>query len=56
LFNPRIDRWEEHFALAGSHIVGRTDIAQVTIKLLRLNDPERLAERALLQKIAEYPR
>ena len=56
LFSPRIDRWDEHFALDGSQIVGRTDVAQVTIKILRLNDPERIAERALLQQIAEYPR
>jgi len=25
-------------------------------EILRLNDPERIAERALLQKLAEYPR
>jgi len=56
LFNPRIDRWDEHFALDGSRIVGRTDVAQVTIKILRLNDPDRIAERALLQQIGEYPR
>lgn len=55
LFNPRIDRWDEHFALDGSQLVGRTDVAQVTVKILRLNDPERIAERTLLQQIAEYP-
>lgn len=55
LFNPRIDRWIEHFFLEGSHIVGRTDVAQVTIKTLRLNDQERVVERELLQQIGEYP-
>ena len=55
LFNPRIDCWEDHFALEGSLIVGRTDVAQVTVNILRLNDPERLAERVLLQQIGEYP-
>ena len=55
LFNPRIDRWDEHFAAEGSQIAGRTDVAQVTIKILRLNDPERRAERALLRQIEEYP-
>ena len=55
LFNPRTDRWDEHFAIEGAQLTGRTDIAQATIKILRLNDPERLAERALLQQIAEYP-
>ncbi len=37
-------------------LTGRTDIAKVTVKILRLNDPERLAERVLLQQIGEYPR
>ena len=55
LFNPRIDRWEDHFSLEGSQIVGRSDVAQVTIKILRLNDQERVIERALLQQIGEYP-
>ena len=55
LFNPRIDRWTEHFFLAGSQIVGRSDEARVTIKILRLNDQERVVERELLQQIGEYP-
>lgn len=55
LFNPRIDRWTEHFSLEGSQIVGRSDLAQVTIKILRLNDQERVVERELLQQIGEDP-
>jgi hypothetical protein len=56
MFNPRIDRWEDHFGLEGSHLIARTDIAEITVRLLRLNDPERMAERALLQQIGEYPK
>ena len=56
LFNPRIDCWEDHFALEGPMVVGLTDVVQVTVNILRLNDPERLAERVLLQQIGEYPR
>lgn len=55
LFNPRIDRWTEHFSLEGSQIVGTSEVAQVTIKILRLNDQERVVERELLQQIGEYP-
>ena len=54
-FNPRIEQWQEHFSLEGAHIVGLTEIGQVTIKLLRLNDEERIVERAVLQLIGEYP-
>ena len=56
LFNPRIDLWRDHFAIEGSQLAAKTDIALVTIKMLHLNDPERLAERATLQTIGEYAR
>ncbi len=54
-FNPRIEPWREHFTLDGAHIVGLTEVGQVTIQLLRLNDEERIVERADLQLIGEYP-
>lgn len=54
-FNPRLDRWEEHFSLEATRLVWRTDVAQVTVQILRLNEPERIAERTLLQRIGEYP-
>jgi hypothetical protein len=56
MFNPRIDCWEEHFGIAGARLLARTDIAEVTVRILRLNDQERMAERALLQQIGEYPK
>jgi hypothetical protein len=34
LFNPRRDRWEKHFRMDGSRIVGLTIIGQVTVTLL----------------------
>jgi hypothetical protein len=55
LFNPRIDRWAEHFALEGARINGRTGIGMATAKLLRLNDGERVLERLLLQRLGDYP-
>ncbi len=55
LFNPRADRWEAHFALDAGRLVGKSEIGQVTITLLRLNDDERVLERTWLQRLGEYP-
>lgn len=45
-FNPRIDSWEEHFERsAEEHILGRTDIGQVTARVFGFNVAARLLER-----------
>jgi hypothetical protein len=48
LFNPRLDRWVNHFELHGGEIVPRTSEGRVTVKLLRLNLPLRIREREAL--------
>src|SRR5207244_4512279 len=40
-FNPRIDRWSEHFLLEGVFIQPRTAIGEATARILRFNDTER---------------
>ncbi|MSU50961.1 MAG: HNH endonuclease [Opitutus sp.] len=55
LFNPRVDSWAEHFSLEAGRLTGRSEIGQVTISLLRLNDDERVLERTWLQRLGEYP-
>ena len=45
LFNPRVDRWGEHFKLAGAEIVALTAIGEVTQHILELNAPQRIQER-----------
>jgi hypothetical protein len=55
LFHPRRDRWAEHFRLDGERITPISEIGIVTARLLRLNAPERLAERRLLQTLGTYP-
>jgi hypothetical protein len=45
LFNPRRDRWSDHFRLDGALIVGRTAVGRSTVILLQLNRPERINER-----------
>lgn len=46
LFNPRRHKWGRHFRWEGPRIVGRTPIGRATVRLLVMNDPERLALRA----------
>src|SRR5437868_3960434 len=45
LFNPRTNDWPEHFALEGPRIVGRTPIGRTTVRVLNLNDSERVELR-----------
>ena len=48
LFHPRRDRWADHFRLDADFIEPLTDAGSATVRLLRLNAAERLAERRLL--------
>jgi hypothetical protein len=48
LFHPRRDRWSDAFQLVDARIVGRTAAARATVRLLQLNRPDRVAERAVL--------
>jgi hypothetical protein len=50
LYNPRKQKWEEHFQLneEGS-ITGLTPEGRATVRLLEFNDPERVQERVALQ-------
>ena len=54
-FNPRIDRWADHFALTGVRIVTRTDIGEVTARILDFNNIDRLMERQELEVLGLYP-
>jgi len=55
LFNPRTQRWFDHFRLNGAHIVALTPVGRVTVKLLRFNLPYRVKVRARLIAQAQYP-
>lgn len=48
LFNPRTQQWAEHFAFEGIALTGLTPEGRTTVKLLQLNNDERLAERQRL--------
>jgi HNH endonuclease len=55
LFNPRQQRWDDHFRLDGVRIIPLTAPGRVTAFLLQLNAPERIQERRLLLELGVYP-
>ena len=55
LFNPRTQKWSEHFTLEGGHIKARTAAARVTDRVLKLNLQSRVEVREILARIGLYP-
>jgi len=54
-FNPRREKWSEHFCLEGAMIQRLTDIGEVTARILQFNSSDRLLERQLLIEVNRYP-
>jgi HNH endonuclease len=54
-YNPRIDRWADHFELDGLYIKSVSEIGEVTARILRFNDSEQILEREALSAIGRYP-
>jgi hypothetical protein len=54
LFNPRTQIWASHFAWDGATILPLTPAGRVTVKILRLNDADRVAERQRLMAVGLY--
>jgi hypothetical protein len=48
LFNPRRERWTEHFRLENGRIEPLTASGRATVRLLQLNHPDRVEERLIL--------
>src|SRR4051812_26365002 len=55
LFNPRLDRWSDHFSWNESEIVGRTPPGRATIVVLAMNDSIRIAVRTVLIDEGIFP-
>ncbi len=57
LFNPRQDRWDDHFAWASGCVViiGKSKIGRASIEVLKLNRTNLLNLRKLLFKAGEHP-
>lgn len=45
LFNPRLDNWSEHFGMDSGRMYAKSSIGEATIKVLKLNDIDRIIER-----------
>ncbi|HEX5758210.1 MAG TPA: HNH endonuclease signature motif containing protein [Thermoanaerobaculia bacterium] len=56
-FNPRQDRWSDHFALSDDALTiqPRTSIGAVTERILGFNTAERRLEREALRALGRYP-
>jgi len=54
-FNPRTDRWADHFVLDGATIRPLTEIGEVTARILGFNNDESTEERAGLIEDGHYP-
>jgi hypothetical protein len=56
LFNPRTDRWEDHFQMEGGRICALTATARAMERLLKLNLPARVEIRETLKRAGRRPR
>jgi HNH endonuclease len=54
LFNPRAQSWDDHFAWSDARLIGRTSVGRTTIDVLRMNDANRVAHRAMLMQAGLY--
>jgi hypothetical protein len=54
-FNPRRDKWAEHFSLNNHRIVPISDSGWVTCRILGFHSPKRLMERRALHREGRYP-
>ena len=45
-YNPRLEKWKDHFTLEPSGFIsGKTSIGKATLKILTLNHPDSIIER-----------
>lgn len=55
LYNPRQDRWREHFAWQGAVLIGLTAVGRTTIQVLAINDREMVEAREMLIAEGRFP-
>jgi HNH endonuclease len=55
LFNPRTDRWSEHFQFEGYRLVGQTPVGRATLWLLDLNHSRRILIRQAEELFGLFP-
>lgn len=55
LFNPRTDRWAEHFEWNGARLIGLTPPGRATIDVLDINGSIQIAAREALIQEGRFP-
>jgi tRNA(fMet)-specific endonuclease VapC len=56
LFHPRRQEWGDHFVLQSDMTIeGRTPEGRTTVRVLQMNDRDRVENRQILAEIGEYP-
>jgi 5-methylcytosine-specific restriction endonuclease McrA len=56
LYNPRRQRWDDHFQLnPNATIQGLSPEGRTTVNVMRMNEASRLRERRMLMLVGEYP-
>ncbi len=55
LFNPRRERWDEHFSWEGPRLIGLTGVGRATIAVLAINMRARVLIRASLIEEGVFP-
>jgi hypothetical protein len=55
LYNPRLDRWDQHFQLVGDQIIGISATGRVTVQVLAINHPVQLVIRKALLREGLLP-
>lgn len=53
LFHPRLDAWTDHFEQISDMIVGLTACGRATVRVLGMNNDDRLELRASLRQLEE---
>ncbi|WP_414516544.1 hypothetical protein [Nostoc sp. PCC 9305] len=53
-FNPRTQKWSDHFQMNGAEIASLTAEGRVTVAILQFNQSERLEERDRLILAGQY--
>ena len=54
-YNPRAERWSDHFSFEGAQIIPLSAVGRVTVLILQMNAVDRLAERERLVVSGVFP-
>jgi hypothetical protein len=55
LYNPRSDRWRDHFHLNRVVIEALTEIGEAAVRILQMNHDDQILERQVLSRRGRYP-